>query len=156
MNFWYIIQPCFIYRPLDLTVSKYAGIDPRHGFLKTFMEPRNRFPCRLEGQYDNPIPTRFLAPINEVVLNFQHLEYHSVGPLVRIGSPQNPSPASHASLCQISSTYQLNLIYAHRLMHITRLNLNFFVKMSLTTMFYLQEFCHILTELTKQSDLGNG
>ncbi len=23
-------------------------------------------------------------------------------------------------------------------------------------MFYLQEFCHILTELTKQSDLGNG
>jgi hypothetical protein len=36
----------------------------------TFMEPRNRFQgmdsaslCSLAGQYDNPIPTRFLAPI---------------------------------------------------------------------------------------------
>ncbi len=36
----------------------------------TFMEPRNQFQgmnsaslCSLAGQYDNPIPTRFLAPI---------------------------------------------------------------------------------------------
>jgi hypothetical protein len=28
--------------------------------------------------------------------------------------------------------------------------------MSSKIVFYLQEFCHILTELTKQSDLGNG
>jgi hypothetical protein len=39
-------------------------------FLK-FMEPRNRFQgmnsaslCSLEGRYDNPIPTRYLAPID--------------------------------------------------------------------------------------------
>jgi hypothetical protein len=37
----------------------------------TFMEPRNRFQgtnsaslCGLAGRYDNPIPTRFLAPID--------------------------------------------------------------------------------------------
>ncbi len=37
----------------------------------TFMEPRNRFQgmnsaslCSLVGRYDNPIPTRFLAPID--------------------------------------------------------------------------------------------
>jgi hypothetical protein len=37
----------------------------------TFMEPRNRFQginstslCSLPGRYDNPIPTRFLAPID--------------------------------------------------------------------------------------------
>jgi hypothetical protein len=43
-------------------------------FFKTFMEPSNRFQgsqgiysagvCRLTGQYDNPIPTRFLVPID--------------------------------------------------------------------------------------------
>jgi hypothetical protein len=39
-------------------------------FLK-FMEPRNRFQemnsailCSLAGRYDNPIPTRFLVPID--------------------------------------------------------------------------------------------
>ncbi len=26
--------------------------------------PRNQFLCSLAGQYDNPIPTRFLDPIN--------------------------------------------------------------------------------------------
>jgi hypothetical protein len=38
-------------------------------YFKTFMEPRNRFQgmnsaslCSLAGRYDNPIPTRFLAP----------------------------------------------------------------------------------------------
>ncbi len=41
------------------------------GIFKTFMEPRNRFQginsaslCSLAGRYDNPIPTRFLAPID--------------------------------------------------------------------------------------------
>ncbi len=39
--------------------------------FKTFMKPRNRFQgiisailCSLEGRYDNPIPTRFLASID--------------------------------------------------------------------------------------------
>ncbi len=50
----------------------------------TFKEPRNRFQgidsaslCSLAGRHDNPIPTRFLAPI--VVLKFQHwLKVHGV------------------------------------------------------------------------------
>jgi hypothetical protein len=40
-------------------------------FFKHFMEARNRFQgndsaslCSLAGRYDNPIPTRFLAPID--------------------------------------------------------------------------------------------
>jgi hypothetical protein len=40
-------------------------------YFETFMEPRNRFQgmnsaslCSLAGQYDNPIPTRFLALID--------------------------------------------------------------------------------------------
>ncbi len=39
--------------------------------FKTFKEPKNRFQginsaslCSLAGRYDNPIPTRFLAPID--------------------------------------------------------------------------------------------
>jgi hypothetical protein len=43
----------------------------------TLKEPRNRFQgiksaslCSLAGRYDNPIPTRFLAPID--CLKFQH------------------------------------------------------------------------------------
>jgi hypothetical protein len=39
--------------------------------FKTFKETKNRFQgtnsarlCSLAGRYDNPIPTRFLAPIN--------------------------------------------------------------------------------------------
>jgi hypothetical protein len=46
-------------------------------FLKTFKEPRNRFQgidsaslCSLAGQYDKPIPTRFLALID--VLKFKN------------------------------------------------------------------------------------
>jgi hypothetical protein len=45
-----------------------------------FKEPRNRFHGidftslrSLAGRYDNPIPTRFLAPM--IVLKFQQLEY---------------------------------------------------------------------------------
>jgi hypothetical protein len=40
-------------------------------YFQTFMEPRNRFQgmnsaslCSLAGPYDNPIPNRFLAPID--------------------------------------------------------------------------------------------
>jgi hypothetical protein len=40
-------------------------------YFKTFKEPRNRFPginfaglCSLAGRYDDPIPTRFLVPID--------------------------------------------------------------------------------------------
>jgi hypothetical protein len=40
-------------------------------YFLTFMEPRNRFQgmnsasrCSLSGRYDNPIPNRFLAPID--------------------------------------------------------------------------------------------
>ncbi len=40
-------------------------------YFETFMEPRNRFQgmnsaslCSLAGRYDNPIPTRFLAPMD--------------------------------------------------------------------------------------------
>ncbi len=40
---------------------------------ETFMEPRNRFQgmnsaslCSLAGWYDNPIPPRFLAPIDSL------------------------------------------------------------------------------------------
>ncbi len=43
----------------------------RARIFKTFMEPRNRSQwmnstslCSLAGRYDNPIPTRFLAPID--------------------------------------------------------------------------------------------
>jgi hypothetical protein len=42
------------------------------------MEPRNRFPemnsaslCSLEGRYDNPIPPRFLAPIDSLKIPAQ-------------------------------------------------------------------------------------
>ncbi len=45
------------------------GLCSEHVFY-TFMEPRNRFQgmnsaslCSLAGRYDNPIPTRFLVPI---------------------------------------------------------------------------------------------
>jgi hypothetical protein len=42
----------------------------RGGILKTFMEPRNRFKgidsaaYALAGLYNNPIPARFLAPLD--------------------------------------------------------------------------------------------
>jgi hypothetical protein len=42
-------------------------------YFKTFMEPRNRFKgmnsaslCSLVGRYDNPIPPRFIAPIDSL------------------------------------------------------------------------------------------
>ncbi len=45
----------------------------------TFMEPRNRFQrinsaslCILKGRYDNPISTRFLAPIDCLKIPAQH------------------------------------------------------------------------------------
>jgi hypothetical protein len=44
-------------------------LDDQSRNFKTFKEPNNRFPgtnstrlCSLAGQYDNPIPTWFLAP----------------------------------------------------------------------------------------------
>ncbi len=42
-------------------------------YFKTFMDPSNRFQemksaslCSLAGRYDNPIPPRFLAPIDSL------------------------------------------------------------------------------------------
>jgi hypothetical protein len=50
------------------SLSSLAGRSP---YFYTFMEPRNRFQginsaslCSLAGRYDNPIPTRCLAPID--------------------------------------------------------------------------------------------
>jgi hypothetical protein len=47
------------------------GVDSLSQYFQTFLEPRNRFQgmnsaslCSLAGLYDNPIPTRFLAPID--------------------------------------------------------------------------------------------
>ncbi len=46
---------------------------PLSPYFQTFMEPRNRFQgmnsaslCSLVGRYDNPIPPRFLAPIDSL------------------------------------------------------------------------------------------
>jgi hypothetical protein len=54
----------------------------------TFMEPRNRYQgmnsaslCSLAGRYDNPIPSRFLAPID--CLQIQALYSGSVGQRLR-------------------------------------------------------------------------
>ncbi len=50
------------------------------------MEPRNRFQginsasqCSLAGRYDNPIPTRFLAPIDCLKIPAQGTGSHCVG-----------------------------------------------------------------------------
>jgi hypothetical protein len=47
------------------------GEETRARIFKCFMDPMNRFQgiksaslCSLAGRYDNPIPTRFLAPID--------------------------------------------------------------------------------------------
>jgi hypothetical protein len=47
----------------------YGTVEDTEPECLTFKEPRNRFQginsailCSLEGRYDNPIPTRFLAP----------------------------------------------------------------------------------------------
>jgi hypothetical protein len=49
-------------------------------YFKTFMGPRNRFQgmnsaslCSLAGRYDNPIPTRFLVPIDCLKIRAQCL-----------------------------------------------------------------------------------
>ncbi len=49
----------------------YTSIEPV--FLNVYMEPRNRFQgmnsaslCSLAGRYDNPIPPRFLVPIDSL------------------------------------------------------------------------------------------
>jgi hypothetical protein len=46
--------------------------------FKTFMDPKNRFQgtnsaslCGLAGRYDNPIPTRFLTPIDCLKISAQ-------------------------------------------------------------------------------------
>jgi hypothetical protein len=56
---------------------------PEPEFFKTFKEPKNRFQgidsarlCSLAGQYDNPIPTLFLAPIDCLKIPAQN--YQSV------------------------------------------------------------------------------
>jgi hypothetical protein len=52
------------------TLSKIRHGNLSPNFLK-FKEPKNRFQginsaslCSLAGRYDNPVPNRFLAPIN--------------------------------------------------------------------------------------------
>jgi hypothetical protein len=56
-------------------------------YFKTFMEPRNRFQginsaslCSLAGRYFNPIPTRFLAPIDCLKIPAQIYEILSLFP----------------------------------------------------------------------------
>ncbi len=79
----------FIKKTLSLTTIKYQplsreclpnvfALDQSPNFY-TFMEPRNRFQginsaslCSLKGRYDNPIPTRFLAPIDCLKIQAQH------------------------------------------------------------------------------------
>ncbi len=47
-------------------------------WARTFKEPKNRFQgtnsprlCSLAGRYDNPIPTRFLAPLDNLKIPAQ-------------------------------------------------------------------------------------
>ncbi len=56
----------FFVQTLDIKTA--GALSPN---FEAFMEPRNQFQgtnstslCSLAGRYDNPIPTRFLAPIN--------------------------------------------------------------------------------------------
>jgi hypothetical protein len=48
-----------------------SGNVGQSSYFNMFMEPKNRFQgmnsaslCSLAGRYDNPVPTRFLAPID--------------------------------------------------------------------------------------------
>jgi hypothetical protein len=73
-------------KTLSLTTIKYQPLSreclPNVFALQavtTFMKPRNRFQrinfaslCSLKGRYDNPIPTRFLAPIDCLKIPAQH------------------------------------------------------------------------------------
>ncbi len=72
------------------------GIDPllqleiqesQSPYFSMFMEPRNRFQgmksaslFSLAGRYDNPIPTRFLAPVDCLKIPAQASIFWSVGP----------------------------------------------------------------------------
>ncbi len=65
----------FLLTSIALYHSSALGKDRRTGagIFKRFMEPRNRFQgtnsaslCSLAGRYDNPIPPRFLAPIDSL------------------------------------------------------------------------------------------
>jgi hypothetical protein len=54
----------------DATTARWKNLHLSQNFL-TLKEPKNRFQgtnsarlCSLAGRYDNPIPTRFLAPID--------------------------------------------------------------------------------------------
>ncbi len=64
----FILPPSFCSRNGMCPAFHTLDLSP---YFKTFMEPRNRFQgnysasqCSLAGQYDNPTPTRFLAPID--------------------------------------------------------------------------------------------
>ncbi len=66
----------FTWKTCCSVVSIQGGSPILSPYFETFMEPRNRFQgmnssslCSLAGRYDNPIPTRFLAPID--CLKFQ-------------------------------------------------------------------------------------
>jgi hypothetical protein len=55
-------------------------IESQSPYFEMFMEPRNRFKgmnsaslCSLAARYDNPIPTRFLAPIDCLKITAQML-----------------------------------------------------------------------------------
>ncbi len=82
------------------------------------MEPRNRFQgmnfarlCSLAGRYDNPIPTRFLAPINffTIPAQIKHSPFTSLWGgsvsvdlifMIKLGSKEN----SHLFFFSIKST----------------------------------------------------
>jgi hypothetical protein len=56
-------------------LNNYLFMSP---YFETFMEPRNRFQgmnsaslCSLAGRFDNPIPPRFLAPIDSLKIPAQ-------------------------------------------------------------------------------------
>ncbi len=60
-----------IFKPFKETRNRFRATARQSPYFKTFMEPRNRIQgmnsaslCSLAGRYDNPIPTRFLAPID--------------------------------------------------------------------------------------------
>jgi hypothetical protein len=66
----------------DISNQKYCtAFRYQSPYFYTFMEPRNRFQginsaslCSLAGRYDNPIPTRFLAPIECLKIPAQDVE----------------------------------------------------------------------------------
>jgi hypothetical protein len=62
---------------LKINIDLFSALCPPQ-LHKTFKEPKNRFQgtncarlCSLAGRYNNPIPTRFLAPIDSLKIPAQ-------------------------------------------------------------------------------------